>query len=75
MESVTPPGHLTFQMLQQLLLHSRLLHTVAEITLIIKRIIQNIMKETQCADHVVIEIRMTRTANEDSQGIYTLKDR
>jgi len=28
------------------------------------------MKESQHADHAVIEIRVTRTANEDSPGIY-----
>ena len=33
------------------------------------------MKESQCADHAVIEIRVTRTANEDSPGIYTPGDR
>jgi len=34
------------------------------------------MKESQRADHVVIEIRMTHTVNEDSpRYIYTLGDR
>ena len=70
MESVTPPGHLTFQMLQQLLLQRRLLQKVAEITLTIKGIIQAVIKESQHADHAVIEIRMTLTTNEDSPGIY-----
>jgi len=70
MESVTLPGHLTFQMLQQLLLQRRLLQKVAEITLTIKGIIQAVIKESQHADHAVIEIRMTLTTNEDSPGIY-----
>jgi len=61
--------------LQQLLLQRRLLHKVAEITLAIKDIMQAVMKESQHADHAVIEIRMTCTANEDSPGIYTLGDR
>jgi len=33
------------------------------------------MKESQRADHAVIEIRMTHISNEDSPGIYTLGDR
>ena len=32
------------------------------------------MRESQCADHAVIETRMTHTANESSSGIYTLGD-
>jgi len=74
MEYVTLPGHLTFQTLQQLLLQRRLLQKIAEIT-------HNqehnhaIMNESQRADHAIIEIHMTCTANEDSTGIYTLGDR
>ena len=59
-------------MLQQLLVQRRLLQKVAEITLVIKGIIQAVMKESQYAVNVVIEIHMTRTANEDSPRIYTL---
>jgi len=65
MEYVTLPGHLTFQTLQQLLLQRRLLQKIAEIT-------HNqehnhaIMNESQRADHAIIEIHMTCTANEDS---------
>jgi len=75
MEVVTPPGYLTFQMLQQLLHQRRLLQKIAKITLTIKDIIQAVMKESQHTDHAVIEIRITRTANEDSSSIYTLGDR
>ena len=75
MKSITPPGHLTFQTLQQLLFQRILLQKVAEITPAIKGIIQAVMKELQRADHAIIEIRMTHTANEDSPGIYTLGDR
>jgi len=32
------------------------------------------MRESQRIDHVVIETRMTRKANESSPGIYTLGD-
>ena len=66
------PGHLIFQILQQLLLQCKLLQKVAEITLTIKGINQAIMKESRCIDYAVIEIRMTRTANENSPSIYTL---
>ena len=49
MEFVTLPGHLTFQILQQLLLQRRLIHSVAEITLAIKGIIHSVMKKiTTC---------------------------
>jgi len=75
MESVTPPSHLTFQTLQQLLLQRKSLQKVAKLAPLIKGIIQAVMKEAQSADHAVIEIRMTRTANEDSPGIYKLGDR
>ena len=33
------------------------------------------MKESQRADHAIIEIRNTRTAFDDSSSIYTLGDR
>jgi len=46
-----------------------------KITPAIKGITQAVMKELQHADHEVIEICMTRTANEDSLGIYRLGDR
>ena len=62
-------------MLQHLLLQRRLLQKVIEITPTITGIIQAIMKESQRAKHVITEIRMTRTANEDSIGIYILEDR
>ena len=45
MESVMPPGHFTFQMLQ-LILQRRLLQKVAEIASSIKGIIQTITKES-----------------------------
>jgi len=32
------------------------------------------MKKSQRADHAVVGFRMTRTANEDSPGIYKLGD-
>ena len=63
-----------FQTSQQLLLQHRLLQKVAEITHAIKGIIQAVMKESQRADHAVIKIHMTSTANEDPR-IYTLGDR
>ena len=75
MEFVTSPGHLVFQTLQQLLLQHKLLQKVAEIIPTIKGIIQIVTKESQRTDHVVIENRMTRTANEDSLGINSLGDR
>jgi len=62
-------------MLQQLLLQRRLLQNIAKIIPVIKDIIQAVMKESQRADHVVIEICITHTANKDFQGIYTLGDR
>ena len=71
MEFVTLPCHLTFQILQQLLLQRRLIHNVAEITLAIKGIIHSFMKKSQHADHVIIKICKTCTANEDSPSIYT----
>ena len=75
MEFVTSTDHLTFQTLPQLLLECRLLQKVEKIAPTFKDIIQAVMKKSQCADQAVIEIRMTHTANEDSSGIYTLKDR
>ena len=74
MGSVTLPDHPTFQTLQQHLLQCGLLQKVAEIASAIKGRIQAVTKESQYADHAVIEICMTRTANEGSPGIYTLGD-
>jgi len=53
------------------------MRTVTEVTEIahtIKSRIQVIPKESKCTDHAIIEIHMTRTANEDSPSIYTLGD-
>jgi len=63
-----PPGHLTFQILQQLLLQCRLIHNVAELTFAIKGIFHSVVKESQRANHAIIEIHMTRIANKDSPG-------
>ena len=54
MEFVTLSGHLTFQVLQQLILQRTLLYKVAEITPANKGIIWAIMKESQNADQAVI---------------------
>ena len=74
MKSVTPSDHLTFQTLQWPLLQRKLLQRVVEIAPAIKGRIQAVIKESQRADHVLIEIRMTCTVNEDSLDIYTLGD-
>ena len=59
--------------MQRLLLHHSLLQKVVEITSAIKGRIQAVAKESQRVNYAVIEIRMTRTANEDPY-IYTLGD-
>ena len=61
MESVTPPNHPTFQTYQRPLFQHGLLQKVVEIASAIKGRIQAITKESQQADHAVIEIRMTCT--------------
>jgi len=58
-----------------LLFQRKLLYKVTDIIPATKGIILAITKESQRTDHAVIEIRMTRTANKDSMGIYTLGDR
>ena len=68
------PDHPTFQTLQWPLLQRGQLQKVAEIASAIKDKIQAVIKESQSADHAVIEIRMTRVANESSPGIHTLGD-
>ena len=62
-------------MLQQLLLQPRLLQKVARITPAVKGVIQDVMKESHYVNHAIIEIYMTRTANDDSPDVYTLGDR
>ena len=37
--------------------------------------IQTVMKESQHADHAIIEIHMTRTANEDLPSMYIYIER
>ena len=69
-----PPGHLIFETLQKLLHQRRRLQKVAKITPVIKDIIQPVTKESQHVDHVVIEICMGHTTNEDSSDIYALGD-
>ena len=70
MKSVTPPDHPMFQMLQRFSLQRGLLQKIAEIAPTIKDKIQAVTEESQRADHVVIEICMTHTANETSPTIY-----
>ena len=53
----------------------QILQKVAEIAPVIKNRIQAVIEESQHADHVVIEICMTRTANKTSMCTYTLLDR
>jgi len=47
---------------------------VAKIAPAIKDRIQAVTEESKRADHAVIEIRITRTANEASLSIHTLKE-
>ena len=70
-----PPGHLMFQTLQQLLFQQRLLQKIAGITHTIKNTIQAITKKSQHANHAVMKIYTTCATNNDSQGIYTLRDK
>ena len=74
MESLTPPDHLTFHTLQRPLLHRGLLLKVTVIAPAINDRIPAVMRESERADHAVIETRTTCTANESSHGIYTLGD-
>ena len=69
MEFVTLPDYLTFQTLQRPLLQLGLLQKVPEIAPAIKGRIHVVTKESQCADHTVIEICMTHTNNRNSSGI------
>ena len=70
MEFVTLLRQLTFQTLRQLLLQRRPLQKVDEITFTIKGKIQAVTKISQSANRAIIEIRMTRTANKNSPGVY-----
>ena len=56
---------------QQLLFPQKLLQKIVGITHAIT--IQAIMKKYQRANHVVMEIRITRASNNNSQGIYILR--
>ena len=63
-------SHVTTPLLQR-----GLLKKVTAISPAISGKIPAITRESQRADHAVIEARITPTANESSTGIYTLTDR
>ena len=67
METVTPSDYPT---LRQPLLQLGLLQKVVVIAPAIKGRISTVTRESQRADHAIIETRMTHTVNESSPGVY-----
>jgi len=49
------------------------LQKIAGITSAVKSTIQIVKKKPQRVNHAVMKIRITRTVNNDSQNIYTLR--
>jgi len=62
MESITPPDHPIFHILQRSLFQRRLLQKVTVIAPAIKDRITVVTRESQHVGHAVIETSMTRTA-------------